>query len=192
MSDLFPSPICGPAHQLAKLGARRRELLARERDELTALEAAQAEHDRLQHVIEDDEAKATALGTEPVVNKGASGKLTKLARGVEEHTAAADRFGRAVVQLDDEIRRVTMDNCNELVNEAIDQHDHARQRITDLVAELKQQQAALRSAYVACQSVLSTSGHAAQTARMAVPPSLEMLVREGGAPPLMDDRALTV
>jgi len=192
LTDIFPNPSSKPAQELARLGARRRELLAQERDELSALEAAQAEHARLERVISDSEAKALVLGTEPVVNKGASGKVTKLARQVDEHSNTADRLARAVTAIDGEARRITSTNCDELVAEAIESHDVARARITELVADLNTQQAALRSAFVACQSVLSAAGRSAQTAHMRVPPSVETLVREGGAPQLMDDRALTV
>jgi hypothetical protein len=143
--NLFPSPTSKSAQRLTQLGDRRRELLAQERDALTALETAQAEHARLQRVIADDEAKALALGDEPAVQKAAQGKLAKLAHQVDQHNNTADRLARAIVALDDEARRTTTTNCDELVAEAIESHDAARARITELVADLNQQQAALRS-----------------------------------------------
>lgn len=192
-TDLFTHPISQPAQQLARLGARRRELLAQERDALTALDAARAEHSRLQRVIADDEAKALALGDEPAVPKGAHGKLDKLGQQVTEHTTSSDRLARAIVALDDEARRVTMTNAEELPSEAIAAHDQARERIADLVAELNEQQATLRSAYAAAQRILATAGQSARTARLRDVPSVEVIVRENGEVPALihdDDRAI--
>src|SRR4051794_36852895 len=146
LPDMFDSPQSAPAQLLAELGARRRELLAQEREALAALDVAQAEHARLARVVADDEAKALVLGEEPKVNKGAQIKVAKLATEADEHGRNADRFGAAVVALDDETRRVVMENACELLSEAVDQHNAARERITQLVSELHERQAELRVA----------------------------------------------
>jgi predicted nucleic acid-binding Zn-ribbon protein len=191
LTSLFAAPQSKPAKELAKLGARRRTLLAQERDALTALDAAKAEHDRLERVIRDGEAKARALGQDDPSLK-AGPKLDKLRKAVDTWTSEADTLARAIVALDEEARRVVMVHCDELVDEAIASHDAARARITELCAGLDTQAAALKAAYVQVQSVMAAAGRNAETSRMRVPPAVEMLVREGGAPPLLheDDRAL--
>jgi hypothetical protein len=193
MNDLFPNPTSKPAQLLAEFAARRRELLAQERDELTRLDHAREDHTRLARVIAEGEARALALG-ETAPQAQASSKLDKLAKEIDTGTATSDRLGRAILTLDEEARRVTMTNADELVAEAVAIHDHARERVTQLIAELNEQQAALRAAYVAAQSVLSTAGRNTVTADLSVPPTTGMLVREGGAPALLrdEDRALAV
>jgi len=189
LTNLFPSPSSRPAKQLAQLGARRRELLAQERDALTALEAAQAEHARLERVIKDGEAKALALG-EDIPSTKAGPKLEKLAREVDARTEETDKLGRAILMLDEEARSLVTVHADELVAEAIAAHDRARERITELVAGLDAQAAALRGAYVAVQATLAAAGRNQETTYMRVPPSTEMMVREGGAPALMPDRVV--
>ena len=187
LTSLFDHPECKPAKELAKLGARRRTLLAQERDSLQALDAARDEHARLERVVKDGEARALALG-EDVPSTKAGPKLEKLAAQVHAHTEEADRLARAIVALDEEARRVAMIHTDELVAEAIASHDAARERIRELCAGLDTQAAALRSAYVACQATLAAAGRNHEARDMRVPPSTEMMVREGGAPALMPDR----
>jgi predicted nucleic acid-binding Zn-ribbon protein len=191
LTSLFPAPECKPARELAKLGARRRELLARERDALGALDAAQAEHARLERVIKDGEAKALALG-EDIPSTKAGPELEKLAREVDARTEETDKLGRALLMLDEEARNLVTVNADELVAEATATHDAARERIRELCAGLDAQAAELRASYVAVQAVLAAAGRNSETAHMRVPPSTEMLVREGGAPSLLhpDDRVL--
>jgi hypothetical protein len=188
LTSLFTTPRSKPARRLSELGARRRELFTEERDALASLEAAQVEHTRLAKVVVDDEAKALALGTKPQVN--AQGKLTKLARQVEEHHAASDRLARAIVALDEEVRHIAMINADELISEAVTSHEAARERIGQLVTELREQQAVLRGMYVASQAVFNSVGLARLTDRLRIAPDVETLVRDGGAEPLLrkDDR----
>jgi hypothetical protein len=191
LTNLFTTPKSQPAQRLAELGARRVELLAQERDELTALDSAQDEHARLGRVIAEGEAKALALGKTAPEAKAIS-KLDKLAEEINERAATSDRLARAIVALDEEARETVRIHADELLNEAIALHDHARNRVAELVAELHEQRAALRSAYAAAQSIAATAGRSTLTARLRDTPSVETLVLEGGAPPLIheDDRAI--
>jgi chromosome segregation ATPase len=191
LTTIFADPKSKPAKELARLDARRRTLLAQERDALSALEASQAEHDRLERVIRDGEAKALAFDKDDPSTK-ARPKLAKLAKDIDTWTSEADTLANAIVAIDEEARRVVMVHCDELVSEAIASHDAARQRIRELCAGLDTQAAALKAAYVQVQSVMAAAGRNAETARMRVPPSVETLAREGGAPALLhpDDRAL--
>jgi hypothetical protein len=189
LTDIFPNSSSKPAQDLARLGARRRQLLAQERDELSALETAQAEHAGLERVIADSEAKALALGQDTPKAK-AGPKLEKLAREVDARTEETDKLGRALLMLDEEARNLVTVHADELVAEAIAAHDHARERITELVAGLDAQAAALRGAYVAVQATLAAAGRNHEARDMRVPSSPEMMVREGGAPALMPDRVV--
>ena len=190
--SLFADPRSKPAQRLHELAARRRELVTRERDALTALQTARAEHTRLERVIADDEAKALAHNESPAVPKAAQGKVDRLAQQVAEHTHTSDLLSRAILTIDEEAREVTRVNVDELLNEAIGLHDHARERITELATELRAQQAALTEAYASAQRILATAGRNQLTARLRVTPTVEQLVREGSAPPLIheDDRAI--
>ena len=111
---------------------------------------------------------------------------------METRQDEADKLGRAVLALDGHAREIVRVHADELVAEAIAQHDAARARITELCADLDSQQSALRHSYVAVQSIMATAGRNAETARMRIPPALETLVRERGAPALLhpDDRVL--
>ena len=111
---------------------------------------------------------------------------------METRQDEADKLGRAVLALDGHAREIVRVHADELVAEAIAQHDAARARITELCADLDSQQSALRHSYVAVQSIMATAGRNAETSRMRVPPAIETLVREGGAPALLhpDDRVL--
>jgi len=91
LTDLFTNPESRPAKELAQLGARRRTLLSQERDALTALDAAQAEHARLERVIRDGEAKALALG-EDIPSTKAGPKLAKLAKEIDTRTEETDKL----------------------------------------------------------------------------------------------------
>jgi hypothetical protein len=191
LTNLFTTPKSQPAQRLAELGARRVELLAQERDELTALDSAQDEHARLGRVIAEGEAKALALGKTAPEAKAIS-KLDKLAEEINERAGQSDWLARAIVAIDDEARRVTMIHCDELLDEAIAMHDHARGRIVELVAQLHEQRAALRSAYIAAQSIAASAGRNTLNARLRDTPSVATIVHEGSAPPLIhqDDRAI--
>jgi hypothetical protein len=189
LTDIFNNPQSKPAKELARLGARRRTLLAQEGEALQALDAARDEHARLERVVKDGEAKALALG-EDMPSTKARPKLDKLAREVETRQEEADGLARAIVALDEQVRYVVTTNSDELVAEAIASHDAARERIRELCAALDSQQSALRHAYVAVQSVMTAAGRNAETRDMRVPPSTEVMVREGGAEPLLPDRVL--
>jgi hypothetical protein len=191
LTNLFANPQSQPAQRLAELGARRRELLAQERDELTALDSARDEHERLERVIADAEARSLALGEDAPQAKART-TLDKLDKEINAHSAASDQFARAIVAIDDEARRVTMIHCDELLDEAIAMHDHARERTAELVAQLQEQRAALRSAYIAAQSIAASAGRNTLNARLRDTPSVATIVHEGSAPPLIhqDDRAI--
>ena len=191
LTDLFTNPESRPAKELAQLGARRRTLLSQERDALTALDAAQAERARLERVIRDGEAKALALG-EDIPSTKAGPKLAKLAKEIDARTEETDKLARAIVALDEHAREVVRVNADDLVAEAIASHDAARERIRELCAGLDTQAAALKAAYIQVQRIAAATGRSHEVRAMRVPPSVEMLVREGGAEPLLheDDRAL--
>jgi chromosome segregation ATPase len=182
MTDLFTNPQSEPARTLADLNARRRDLTAQQRDELTRLDAARAEHTRLATDLEDREARALALGHETPNAKADRAKLGKLERQIDEHTETTSRLARAITALNEEIKRTTITHSDELLDEAVAVHDQARDRITELVAELHAQQAELRIAYIAAQRILAAAGR--NHVRLRDTPSLETLVREGEAPAL--------
>jgi|RhiMethySRZTD1v2_1073278.scaffolds.fasta_scaffold122472_4 hypothetical protein len=116
----------------------------------------------------------------------------RLGKEVGAKREEADSLSRAVLAIDEHAREIVRVNADELVSEAIASHDAARQRITELVADLDSQQSALRHAYVQVQSIMAIAGRNAETSPMRVPSALETLVREGGAPALLhpDDRVL--
>jgi len=185
LTQLFTDPQSAPAKQLAELGDHRRRLLAQQRDALTALDGANAEHYRLERFIQEREDRALALGQPAPDAKSDRAKLNKLARQVTEHSDNADRLDRALGLLDQEASDIVRDQVSVLVTDALSIHAHANDHIAELVAELHQRQAELRAAFTAAQRILTTAGHSTALHALRDVPSVETLVREGQAPALM-------
>jgi hypothetical protein len=78
------------------------------------------------------------------------------------------------------------ENACELLSEAVDQHNAARERIAQLVAELHERQAELRAAYTSAQRIYTTCGRGTLSHHLHGTPTVEAIVVDGGAPALLD------
>jgi hypothetical protein len=192
LTSLFSDPQSEPAKQLAQLGARRRELLAKQRDALTALDAVKAEHNRLARDLEDREARSLALGQD-APRKSDRDNVAKAARKVDEHDNAVAQIARAVELIDEEAQRTVTANALTLFSEANELHQAAHARVAELTAELHAQQAALRDAFAIAQRVLTAGGHHRalrslrgdeQASELMTPADLDLFIDEvnGGNP----------
>jgi chromosome segregation ATPase len=185
--QLFATPKGRAAEDIAKLQERRRELLRRQRDALQARDSARAEHDRLDEQIKTTEARALALD-EPAATKRDRTRLVKLADQAAEHDRTAAALGAAIATIEDEIRRRARSAYDELLDEAIVEHEQAREALTEALQSFAAAHARARAAYATAQAIAANAGLLHITARMRVVPNLEQITRDGGIAPLINPR----
>jgi hypothetical protein len=184
---LFVDPRGKAAKELAKLHERRRELQRQQRDALQARDSARAEHDRLDEQIKTREARALALD-QPAATKRDRTRLVQLADQAADHDRTAAALGAAITMVEHEIRRCAHTAYDELLDEAIADHEQAREEITEALQSLTAAQARARAAYASAQAIAANAGVMHLTARMRVVPNLEQIVRDGGIDPLINPR----
>jgi uncharacterized coiled-coil DUF342 family protein len=183
--ELFAAPKSKPAKHIASLRERRLALQRRLREALIARDTARAEHDRLDEQVKTTQARALAFD-QPANTKRDTARLGQLADRAADHDRSAAALGDAITAIEDEIRRIAHTAYNELLDEAIGEHEQARQQITEALQSLAAAQARARAAYTTAQAIASNAGVLHITARMRVVPSLEQITRDGGIDPLIN------
>jgi hypothetical protein len=182
---LFAVPKSNAGKEIAKLHDRRRELQRQQREELQGRDRARAERDRLGEQVRSTEALALAHD-KPANTRRDQTRLAKLAEEVAEHDHKATAQGAAIVAIETEVRQRASAGYDELLDEAIGEHEQARQRITEALQSLAAGQARACAAYAAAQAIASNAGVLHITARMRVVPKLEQITRDGGIDPLIN------
>jgi hypothetical protein len=185
--QLFTAPRSKPARQLAELHARRRELQRQARDTELAVDQAQRDHDHLTDHIRQAEAHALAHA-EPADTKSDRARLGKLERDLDKQRSHAAALDLAIDALADEQAELARDNYDELLGEAIDNHNAAVERAATAIADLDAAQAQARAAFAAAQSIHANAGHPERTAYLRAVPGIDTIVRDGGLAPLVDQR----
>jgi chromosome segregation ATPase len=181
---LFAAPKGKAAKELAKLHERRRELQRQQRDALQARDSARAEHDLLDQQVKATQARALALD-QPADTKRDQTRLARLADQVGKHDHTATALAAAITTIEGEIRQRAQAAYDELLDEAVGEHEQARQQVTEVLQLLAEAHARARAAYTAAQAVASNAGVMHITARMRAVPNLEQIVRDGGIDPLI-------
>jgi len=183
--QLFAAPKGKAAKELAKLHERRRELQRQQRDALQARDSARAEHDRLDEQVKTTQARALALD-QPAATKRDRTRLVQVADEAADHDRTAAALGAAITVIEDDIRRRAHTAYDELLDEAIANHDQARDEITEALQSVTAAQARARAAYASAQAIAANAGVMHLTARMRAVPNLEQIVRDGGIDPLLN------
>jgi chromosome segregation ATPase len=181
--QLFATPKGRPAKEIAKLHERRRELQRKQRDALQARDSARAEHDRLDEQIKTTRARALAL--QPANTKRDTTRLGQVADQAADHDRTVEALGAAIAAIEAEIRERAQAACDELLDEAVAEHEQAREQVTEALQSLAAAQGRARAAYTAAQAVAANAGVLHITARMRDVPNVERIVRGGGLEPLI-------
>jgi hypothetical protein len=91
-----------------------------------------------------------------------------------------------VTVINEEIQATRRDHADELLQQQLDLHATAAERIDQLIAQLHAETETAHNAYIEAQQVLAAAGRNETTARLRVTPSIEAVVRAGGLEPLLD------
>jgi chromosome segregation ATPase len=164
---LFTTPKSRASKQIGKLHDRRRELQRQQRDALLARDSARAEHDQLDELVKTTEARALALD-QPKDTKRDRTRLAQLADQAADHDRTAAALSDAITAIEEEIRRVAQTAYDELLDEAITDHEQAREQITEALRSLTAAHARARGAYATAQAIAANAGVLHITARMRV------------------------
>jgi polyhydroxyalkanoate synthesis regulator phasin len=182
--ELFDAPTGKPAKQIASLHERRLALQRRLREALIARDTAHAEHDRLDEQVKTTQARALALD-QPANTKRDTTRLGQVADQAADHDRTVEALGAAIAAIEAEIRERAQAACDELLDEAVAEHEQAREQVTEALQSLAAAQGRARAAYTAAQAVAANAGVLHITARMRDVPNVERIVRGGGLEPLI-------
>jgi hypothetical protein len=186
---LFAVPKGRAAKDLDKLHKRRRELQHQQREALQAGDSARSQHERLDEQVRASEALSLAFD-QPASTKRDRARLGRLATQAADSDHKAAALAAAIVAVEQEIRKRAQAGYDELVEEAVSDHEQARYQVSAALASLEAAQARARGAYIAAQAITANAGRT--HIRMRDVPNLEQLVRDGGLGPLINSTDLTV
>jgi hypothetical protein len=172
------------AKEIGRLHDRRRDLQRRQRKALQARDSARDERDRLDEEVKATEARALALDQTANTKRDRT-RLVKLADQAAEHDRSVTALDAALAAIEGEIRTRARGAYDELLDEAVADHEQAREQIIEALQLLGAARARARGAYTAAQAVAANAGAMHVTASLHDIPSIEGIVGDGGLEPLI-------